>query len=293
MCHTISRFIVALCIFSGLEPYNLVRASEKGSCSASFESIVWSDVKKGAKPPEKEAKTAPDIGINPAKTPDVTIQPYSAAGKFLSSVGKERRYCVAQFVDKDILITAAHCVRDKDGTWINEFDFQPSFSGTGAVNVAKCFISPTTWVTGASNDFRWQSDYSFVVLDRELSDVYLEIDSAPSAKDDIVEVIGFPLQIDGGAQMKFVLGKMYVATELGRISHAGESTGLVVHAEHRFGLGVSGGGWVSSPSMPTSSHRHRLLGLNATGTFGTSFGARADACMLQALKLARERCSGR
>src|ERR1700730_4958318 len=57
--------------------------------------------------------------------PDVAKRPYSLFGRLDTLVDGINRYCTTQLVEgTNILLTAAHCVRDHlSGTWVSDFRF--------------------------------------------------------------------------------------------------------------------------------------------------------------------------
>ncbi|WP_455989815.1 trypsin-like serine peptidase [Methylorubrum extorquens] len=264
--------------------------AQDASCAATLEAVDWRTVSPKAPPPEKTSDLVPDAGINPAASADTSKLPYSLAGKFVSSVNNEKRYCTAQFVDQDIILTAAHCVRDKNGTWLDQFEFSTPLAKGRTINEARCAATPSTWVTGNDGAFNWLADYALVVLNEKLSDQFLEIDPSPAKPDEIVAAIGFPKQISDGKHLQVVFGKLFNAAQLEEQASRGESTGLVVHGEPRYGLGISGGGWMALPRSADVASRHRILGMSASSQLVASYGPRLDQCAVRLLNFARKGC---
>ena len=88
------------------------------ACGARMEAVDWKTVVPKPMPPEKTVAEEPDAGINPATPADTSKPPFSLAGRFLSSVGKDRRYCTAQFVDRNMVSGHRGALRARQGRYL-------------------------------------------------------------------------------------------------------------------------------------------------------------------------------
>ncbi len=259
-------------------------------CGASVDVLDWSEVDVGPSLPTPEVPDVPDAGINSAQQPDIQIPPFSFFGKFDSSVNGNARRCTAQFVSENVVMTAAHCVRDKNGTWLDRFMFSMPGPETISQETAVCILTTDSWVQGSESEFNWAADQAFVVFESSLVDDHLELAEFESATFPIATAIGFPQNIGGGETLSAVTGFAFDANELGsRNGGLDESTALLVHHEPRFGLGISGGAWLVGP-RDNGTGRFRIVGLSATSRITAALGPKISQCSHDLLALARRNC---
>jgi hypothetical protein len=266
--------------------------AQTGPCAVGNDLLDWRTV--GPPKPPPPDKTAPSIAApdkDPAVPADVTKYPFTVSGKFLSAVDNEKRYCVAQFVENtDILLTAGHCVRNKNGVWLDQFNFTPADSaGTGnSITDARCFATKSDWVSGAAGAWFWPVDYAFILLKTPASKRFMKLD--PGTTVATATAIGYPLQIDNGTKLYRVTGPLQRVAWPG--SKPGEDFGTISHNDPRFGLGVSGGAWIGNTVNADGSELARIVGMNSTtagdptGVAGPIFGA----CTVDLLEFIRKTC---
>ncbi len=230
------------------------------SCDIANDIIGWADI--------ATALPLPDIGPPGAQAPpisditeaDAAAPPYSLAGRFRSSVGKNRRMGTAQIAGRgDILITAAHMLRDKDGSWLSEFAFEPIGGPATVITRARWIGVKSNWARGADALWNWPADYGFLVLEQPISDTFLELEFASTTSRAVC--IGFPLDFFGGTRMMKMDGAVARINDFPD-QRDGELLGGVVGVDPRFGLGASGGGWFEVEDSGEVSKR--LMGVNAT-----------------------------
>jgi hypothetical protein len=273
----------------------LTSSAQTSACAVGNDLLDWRTA--GPPKPPPPEKTAPPITApdkNPAVPADVTKYPFAVSGKFLSAVNNEKRYCVAQFVEGgDILLTAGHCIRNKNGVWLDQFNFTPAAStGPGdSITDARCFATKSDWVSGAAGDWFWPSDYAFVLLKAPASKQFMTLDSATTAA--TATAIGYPLQIENGSKLYRITGPLQHVTWPGtQPIQAGEDFGTISHNDPRFGLGVSGGAWISTPIDGAGNEVGRIVGMNSTtagdpiGVAGPIFGS----CTVDLLQFIRKAC---
>jgi len=98
---------------------------------------------------------------------DVTQSPYKHAGRlYFTREGKDRS-CSAQFVgDGTVVMTAAHCMQDRNtGAWATNVMFHRAYKSGGAPQqkvAAVCLSAKSGWGNGGPDRHRW--DYSFLKM---------------------------------------------------------------------------------------------------------------------------------
>jgi len=124
------------------------------------QSVLWS----GELPPEV-------THVDHRRIVDARLSPYSAVGKFSGTMT-----CTAAVIlDPRIIITASHCITEKDGTTRrSNLLFQLGYqAGTDLGRFAA-----TVWAVGAKQNFRYESvqeasnDWAILVLDRAPAGVH-------------------------------------------------------------------------------------------------------------------------
>jgi hypothetical protein len=265
--------------------------AENAECVVGNDLFDWRNAVSKPSPPEKSAPAIDAPKTNPAIPADTNKLPFRSVGKFLSSVDNEKRYCTAQYVaSADLLLTAAHCVRNKNGVWIDRLEFTPAnvTRTDGVIRDARCFATKSDWVN--SNWF-WPSDYAFVLLRKSGLQGFLNL--AIDALEQNVTVIGFPLQIEDGSKLYKTVGSFARQDWPGMRN--GEAFGVVTHGEPRFGLGLSGGAWIVNPSEDSSSTTNLVAGLSSLADVDekgrpVNGGAALGTCALQLLEFIRKNC---
>lgn len=216
--------------------------------------------------------------------PDASKAPYDAFRRLDTVVNDIERWCTGVVAGRDnILLTAAHCIRDNvNGAWVEDFTlFDLADTPSVQAKKPKCMVTPRGWVGriphGFAGRFFWPDDYAFVVFEEALGGSALEIKAVPSPAP--VRATGLP----------FVLGKHRKLVEV-----AGEavsdtsfpSMGTVAFAQPGMSLGVSGGAWLSTAN--------EVVGIssfaNATVTGFLVGGSYFDACIALALAFAEQEC---
>lgn len=177
---------------------------------------------------------------------DVYESPYSSSGALFFTKPDGKNYiCTAQFTGKDnILLTAAHCVRDgSSGNYYTNFRFHRAFSnGGGQVVDLKCTITYDSWFNPASN---FKYDYAFIQTKSASAKGWM------GWKTQIPyynwTAIGYPDNYGGNKYMYKVEG-----------SKNQTSGGIVQMLDNPMGKGSSGGAWVAE-----LSNENLAVGLNS------------------------------
>ena len=108
---------------------------------------------------------------DPRRIVDVRLPPYTAIGKF-----KGTMTCTAAIVlDPRIIVTAGHCVTDRNGT-IKRSDLSFRLGYQGGTDLGR--FEAILWAVGSNQSFKQQSvheasqDWAILVLDRAPKDVH-------------------------------------------------------------------------------------------------------------------------
>lgn len=285
MGDNITRMLFKAYILFGL----VVPISLNAQCAASPEAIFWADIEVGSKLPDPDIDPGIDAGINPAQPANTDVVPFNAFAKFDSSVAGNARRCTAQMVTESVAMTAAHCVRDKNGTWVDYFEFHPVATDAAQDAEAVCIATLDSWVTGNDGAFDWTSDLAFILFDRPVTLNFLDLSDSDVGTIDLAIAAGFPIAVDGGDELQMVIGRAFDASDYGSEDPIeGLDTGLIVHGEPRMGVGISGGAWLTL--NPDEAGNHQILGLSASNSVVAAYGPKVLACSHNLLNFAKRGC---
>jgi len=202
--------------------------------SAPFDEIDSGSDARGQSP-------ASDLGINSKRVSgDVRQKPLTWAGKLF--FGNDR-YCSAQFIADQVILTAAHCVRSgKTGRFYNNFLFALQYDdgrwshrySTRCAATHNGYIDPSTknddWIT--EKQAPW--DYAMLLVDGSTETGYFGHQWGWNGQYGSAVRIGYPLGLAGGQVIQVDRGPLSIR-------------GAIV--ELRYGTranphGSSGGGWI-------------------------------------------------
>jgi V8-like Glu-specific endopeptidase len=104
-----------------------------------------------------------------------TANPVAAVGRIFFTENGQLMVCSGTLVAPNIVLTAAHCIRDgKTGAWNSNWEFIPDVNGTSqpyGAFAARTVTLPTNWsspsynsVPGTGGQGYWPLDYGFLVL---------------------------------------------------------------------------------------------------------------------------------
>lgn len=170
---------------------------------------------------------------------DVTKFPYSTAGKVRSlrpdgSISE----CTAQYIvpHDNVLITAAHCIRGRDGKFFKKPVFlQAASGGMPKIRVIDCLAVFNEW--DGSQGWRILARDVAVLRTKQKNKNAMGLTTPPRK---VLETIGYPENFREGQRMSGVLlqrGGIY------------RSKKIVVIEGHPFGKGASGGAWLSGSNL--------------------------------------------
>ena len=241
------------------------------------------------KPPPGLADGAPGPGTT---VPDPAKPPYSAFGRLDTLVEGVNRYCTAQLIEgTNVLLTAAHCVRDNaTGNWVSDFRFWRAgkVETTEPLRKPLCIATKKDWVgvpPPPFGRFFWPADYAFIVLREPLDGPFLKLGSDATAAS--VAAFGYPAAIG--------LRKALIKTQGQFAKDPDFALGVVQHADPALGLGMSGGAWVSELTEAGGGTANVVLGLSTTVPTASGapqlMGPQFTVCAKELLDFARTACA--
>lgn len=210
-------------------------------------SEYWTEDRIGSTTGTEQSEPAPEdegSGATVAATPtqaDVDEHPYDKAGKLVyTKPDGTRWHCSAQFVGSgSIIMTAAHCVRNKDdGRWNSNFLFLRARTPNGQAQRVEAFGPATYRGFWDGNLIRW--DYAFLRT-RQASPVG-HMPLRLTIPDTSFEAIGYPGAHSNGNRMMKVTGTK------GQVRN-----GTVQMLGNNMRSGNSGGMWHSGEAIGLNS----------------------------------------
>ncbi|MER8533357.1 serine protease [Mesorhizobium sp. M1005] len=226
--------------------------------------------------------------------PNILKSPYNVFRRLDTVVKGTTRYCTAQFVGRgDILLTAAHCVRDNgDGTWVGDFQLRDlgNAENEAPLTNPKCIATPRGWVEplpeGFGGRFFWPDDYALVVLPSVTSDNFLQLGNEIDAPADVF-AYGLPVGLGHHRKLVEITGQAARDKDFATL-------GVVTHKQPDAGLGMSGGAWVTRLGPVLDSTSNFVIGLSSTGSEeGGTFllaGPYFDHCAVEMMKFIQQEC---
>ena len=207
---------------------------------------------------------------------DTSKPPYSAAGKLLFTMGGKDYWGAAQFccrdgAPKNLILTAAHCLRDMDsGEWADNVAFDlgsAPMAGVRYVPVALALKS--MW--HREKDFRW--DYGFLVVSKKKAAGFslgYRINASPCS----AVSIGYPSDYGLGEYMQSVKGSVAAA-----------SSGILQMQGNPMGTGCFGGAWIIGGTNTAISVNAFNIAGSAYAEFGPALDEKFDNLVEYAMSL--------
>jgi hypothetical protein len=168
------------------------------------------------------------------------------AGKlFMKKPDGTDHYCTAMFVDANVILTAAHCVRENgSGTDHTNFAFEQATGSTFAIS---CFVAHDDWAGTTDKHLRVRFDYAFMQTSTALGSPPVNKPSVKNPYGETVDILGYPAS--GMMVIKETIGRDVLFPHLV----------WVRTMETGFGAGTSGGPWVDE--IP---NRKRIYSINSS-----------------------------
>lgn len=214
-----------------------------------------------------------EVSSSPSRA-DTSQHPFKQAGKLFFRKGGASYVCSAQFVSgRNILLTAAHCLKDENGNWASNFVFKRAYNGNEPETFGWNCV--TTWGNATVNGrYNWAKDYGFIQTSSSNSRGYLGWQTNTGSR--TWTAVGYPSNYEGGSRM-YRDGGVRGATRSGVTEMQG----------NLMGPGSSGGAWLDAigPGNPNYS-----VGLNSfkyNNNPNSMWGPVFDSEWLRLLNLAK------
>jgi hypothetical protein len=243
----------------------------------------------------QQAAPPPIIAGNP------TFAPLMWAGLWTWSDEEYVHTCTAQFITDRVILTAAHCVRDRDSgkyydadntksrfllqyqneTWSKEYHPLCKITWDQWVvplDPGEDPRNPETMTEARRQAYRkalsesWQWDYAFVYLDGKSTTGHYNYQV--NAKWNGAVSTGYPAKLMGGAVVQRVVGDTFDMSDLSFSMGLAPNERVLWHGSLDYTNGSSGGAWVVNFSGAESPESNIISGLNS---FGMSDGSKPGA----------------
>ncbi len=229
----------------------------------------------------KNALHTPAKADSPTEA-DVNEYPFSTAGKLYFTEGDGSEHsCSAQFVASNVLLTAAHCVRDKEtGEYYTNFKFHQGYR-KGEEKDKIYGVSAATrssWVVGGGEDTNRKVDYGFIITETESQLGWLGVEIGFNYDD--FYAIGYPSNYSDGKVLQQVNGH-----------NAGVEDGVAAMSNNPYGSGASGGAWIVDKEDGgyaignNASHKHDDPNTDYGPYYDSKFESLYDEVASEAAKL--------
>ncbi len=201
---------------------------------------------------------------------DVNTVPFVFAGKMFFSKPDGDFTCSAQFISKNVVLTAAHCVRDdKSGDfWKNiTFFLQYDKGHASAKYTQKCVATFNGWVQEGPE--KYLSDFAMYLVDGESKTGWFGTQWDWQGTYKNANKIGYPSGVDQGEVMQVVGGPITV----------GEGLVQMKHGDPNKQQGSSGGAWIGdydTKGDPEHNHIISVESFNFADQPGVDYGPYFD-----------------
>ena len=202
---------------------------------------------------------ARDAGRGDARiSGDVSSLPLKWAGKLFYRQPEGGYVCSGQFVTYNVVLTAAHCLRDDaTGAWFDDFSFRLQYDKgreSGAYGY-DCAMTKHGWVVADGG--QWAYDYGLIrVQGRSQTGHFGWHINWPSETYLRVPKVGYPSDILNGQVIQMDTGPL--------VDVPGESDMLSLrHGNPRNAGGSSGGAWVGNFSRSATGNGNRVISVTS------------------------------
>ena len=253
-------------------------------------------------------------GAGAALAGNPTVAPLNRAGMLLYETLKGASgVCTAQFVASNVILTAAHCVRDRETGKF--FDVSKMFFGlqyqngqASRVFKSQCSFTVRGWVMPSVPNMTaqqksvalsktWQFDYAFIVLDGRSPNGWNEVTANwKSGEWRGATATGYPGKLLDGAVIQQKRGNLFTLQQVDIAEDPDLENVLVLwHGALDFTQGSSGGAWIGNMGSDTSKpDNNRVLSVTSFGMPnsrpGASFGPYLNDNFLNLFNLAKAGC---
>jgi hypothetical protein len=220
-----------------------------------------STIKKGgpARAGRSATGSARDTGQGDARVSgDVGSVPLKWAGKLFYRQPDGGYVCSGQFITDNVVLTAAHCLRDDTtGDWFEDYSFRLQYD-KGRATVAygyDCAMTKHGWVV--ADGTRWNYDYGLIrVLGRSRTGHFGWHANWPTDAYPRVPKIGYPADILNGQVIQMDTGPLTPVD-------GEEELVALKHGNPRNAGGSSGGAWVGNFSRSANGPGNRVISVTS------------------------------
>jgi hypothetical protein len=222
----------------------------------------------------QEAKTLPAELVQP---------PLKWAGKLYFRGSNGDAHCSAQFISRNVILTAAHCVQDRETKAYHTgfaFALQYHRGASSQVYGWKCVAAPEAWAARDGQEaFYW--DYAMLLASDDTKTGYFGAQHGWDSAHDSAAKIGYPREVAAGEQMQVVRGPISLARLSSGVAQVSQRTetaqaGLVEmrHGNPNSGKGSSGGAWVAKFSTTSGEDANIIVSVTSfiTNAPGVVYG---------------------
>ncbi len=187
---------------------------------------------------------------------DINTVPLVFAGRLFFSKPDGDFVCSAQFISKNVLITAAHCVRDdKSGDfWKNmTFFLQYDKGHSSAKYTQTCAATFNSWVQ--EGDEKYLSDFAMILVNDDSKTGWFGTEWDWQGTYQQATKIGYPQGIDNGEVIQVLPGPISVADGLVELRHGD------TNAQQ----GSSGGAWIGDYDTKGDAEKNHVITIESFG----------------------------
>jgi hypothetical protein len=190
---------------------------------------------------------------------DVNSVPLIFAGKMFFSKPDGDYMCSAQFISKNVLLTAAHCVRDdKSGDfWQNiTFFLQYDKGRSSAKYTQKCVATFNGWVQPGNE--KYLSDFAMILVNEDSKTGWFGTQWDWQGAYNKATKIGYPVGISEGEVIQVLPGPISIAEGIVELRHGDPNEQG----------GSSGGAWIGDYDTQGSPDLNHIISVESFGYDG-------------------------
>jgi hypothetical protein len=207
-----------------------------------------------------ELKSSPsrDVKSLARYTGDVNVIPLRWMGQlFYTNPAQDGFRCSAQFISTNVILTAAHCVRDhKTGQFYNDFRFALQYHNGDYSRLYgyRCVATKNGWV---GNDYsHYGYDYAMLLADSPSVTGWFGMTWDWQGKYNNATKLGYPKGIIGGKLIQVDAGPL-------DFEEFGQNVISLHHGRNEEQGGTSGGAWVADFSYSSAASSNHIISVSS------------------------------
>jgi hypothetical protein len=247
--------------FAGMTRAAMMRAKELPLPNVDPQKVraAFDKTKRAGKPATPGESESADLGNASEKASgNVKSRPLYWAGKLFFKKPDGTYVCSAQFISKNVIVTAAHCVRDPDtGEFYDNLVFALQYNkGKYSKRYSyRCVATNNAWVQPEPD--RYLSDYAMILVDGESPTGYFGVEWNWGKYKDGTK-IGYPGGIEDGEVIQVDKGPLSLIDGLVEMKHGNEADQG----------GSSGGAWVAKYTNAKDKKSNYIISVESFGFEG-------------------------